>query len=162
MERGYFSIGADWDESSDREVYAGSMSIELIAYLATFEGILTYELKRRHVKPDDRHDLLYIRLFVVWKSEGYKKFRIFIHLIEYDKYVDWDEVKLKEYYKRYSNQLCTYTGSIKDTWLMNDGTVLMTGLDLDFAQRDGILNITISKGVKDEHTKRPEWINLEK
>jgi hypothetical protein len=37
----------------------------------------------------------------------------------------------------------------------------MTGLELDFTQRDGVLNITISEGVKDNHTRMPELIDLE-
>jgi hypothetical protein len=38
----------------------------------------------------------------------------------------------------------------------------MTKLQLDFTKRDwrdGVLNITISKGVKDKHTKRPFWLD---
>jgi hypothetical protein len=35
----------------------------------------------------------------------------------------------------------------------------MTKLELDFTQRNGVLNITISEGVEDEHTKRPVWID---
>jgi hypothetical protein len=104
----------------------------------------------------------HIRLLVAWKSEGYKNFCVFVHLIECNKWPYWDEIRLEEYYQRYADQLSTYTGPIKDTWLIHDGTVLMTELDLDFTQRDGVLNITISEGSKDEHAKRPEWINLNK
>jgi hypothetical protein len=44
--------------------------------------------------------------------------------------------------------------------LIPDGTVLMSILELDFTQRDGVLNITISESIRDDYTRRPEWINL--
>jgi hypothetical protein len=150
----HFSTGIDWDEEPDEEVYAGdTMNVDLVPLLSTFEGLLTYGLKKRGIEST------YIQLFVTWKSEGYKELRVFVHLIEYDGWCGWGKDKLEEYCQRYASQLCTYTGPIRDTWLMPDGTVLMTELELDFTQRDGVLNITISEGVKDEHTKKLEWFN---
>jgi hypothetical protein len=67
----------------------------------------------------------------------------------------WDMVKLKEYCQRYANQLDTYTDPIRDTWLTRDGAVLVTRLELDFMQRNDVLNIAISEGIKDDHTKKP-------
>jgi hypothetical protein len=155
--RGYFINGAVMNNYPDWEVYTGNMtSADLKSSLATFEGVLTYELQNRYVKST------YIRIFVAWKSEGYKKFRLFVQLIECDKQLYWSTAKLKEYYQRYGNQLCKYTGLVKDTWSIDDDTILVTELNLDFTQRDGVLNITISEGIKDEHTKRPIWINPER
>jgi hypothetical protein len=99
---------------------------------------------------------------VIWKSEGYKNFRMLLQLIKYGKKIYWDETMLEEYYQRYANQLSTYTGPIKDTWSISDGTVLMAKLELDFTQRDGVLNLTISEGIRDEHTRRPERIDPER
>jgi hypothetical protein len=82
-------------------------------------------------------------------------------LIECGKTFRCDKIKLEEYHQRYVSQLRTYTDPIKDTWLMHDGTVLMTRLELDFMKRDGRLNITISEGIKDDCTKRPKWIHPE-
>jgi hypothetical protein len=126
-----------------------------------FGGILMYVLERKHVKIGTRHEPTHILLLVAWKSEGYKKLRAFAHLIEYDKASCWDNLSQEEYYQRFTSQLRIYTGPIKDTWLMPDGTVLLTELGLDFTQRDGVLNVTISEGIEDENTKRPEWIHLE-
>jgi hypothetical protein len=55
--------------------------------LATFESILTYQLQRNYVKSNDQLESTYTLLFVAWKSEGYKKFRVCIHLIECDKQI---------------------------------------------------------------------------
>jgi hypothetical protein len=127
-----------------------------------FEGILTYELQREQVKCDNQLESTRIRLFMIWKSEGYKEFRARINLVEYDEKFDLDYIKSQNYYRSYAGQLRTCTNPIKDTWLLHDGTVLMTRLELDFTQRDGVLSLIISEGIGDEHTRRPEWINLKR
>jgi hypothetical protein len=149
---GYFSAGTYWNESPNGEVKSGSTtSADLTPFLSTFGGVLAYRLEEEYA------EATYIRLLVAWKSEGYKKFRVFVHLIEHEDWRDWSKVRLEEYYQRYASQLSTYTGPIKNTWLIEDDIVLMTALELDFTQRDDVLNITISESVKDEHTKRPVW-----
>jgi hypothetical protein len=101
----------------------------------------------------------YTLLFIALKYEGYKVFRTCVCLIECDKQIKWNLYKLEEYRQRYASQLCTYTGLVEDTWLLQDGTVLMTKLELDFTQGNGVLSITISEGIRDEYTRRPEWID---
>jgi hypothetical protein len=159
--RSSFRNGVDFDEGPDLEVDTGSMnSINLMPGWAEFEGAFMYELERKHAKPSNQLESTDILLLIAWKSEGYKKFRMFVHLIECNKWPFWGPAELEEYYLRYASQLLIYTGPIKDTWLIPGGAVLMTGLELDFTKRDGVLNITISDGVKDDHTKRLELINL--
>jgi hypothetical protein len=161
--RGHFSNGLRWNKEPDEEVDAGSTKrIGLLPFLSTFEGALMHVLERKHAKTSNLPEPTRILLFVAWKSEGYKKFRVFVHLIEYDKKFDWDKLNPAEYYQRYTSQLCIYTDPIKGTWLMPNGIVLVTELELDFTQRDGVLSVTTSEGVVDEHAKRPEWIDLEK
>src|SRR5690606_16124189 len=116
-------------------------------------------LRRKDVKFHYQHESTHILLFVAWKSEGYKKVRAFVHLIKHEGWCDWSEAKLEEYYKRYASEFCVYTGLIEDAWLMHDGKVLVTRLELDFMQRDGVLNIIISEGVEDEHTGMPVWVD---
>jgi hypothetical protein len=79
-------------------------------------------------------------------------------LIERDKWPHWrNEIHTDKHYRRYASQLSTYTGPIEETWLTHDNIVFMTRLELDFAQRDVVLNITVSKGVEDTHARRPIW-----
>jgi hypothetical protein len=159
-DRRWFNNGADWNKKPDEKVDAGNMmSADLIPFMAAFKGVIMYELQREHVKSDDQPESTHIRFLVAWKSEGYKKFCVFIHLIEYDKGVNWNRIKLEEYYQRHSNRLSEYTGPIKDKWLMNDGTVLVTRLELNFTRRDSILNMIVSEGVRDGRIKKPEWID---
>jgi hypothetical protein len=163
MNQKWFNTGVDWSRHPEKGVNIGNMMcVKLIPFLSTFGGVLTYEIQSKYGKFGNQSESTYIRLFVVWKYEVHKEIRACAHLIEYDEHDRWNEIKLEEYYQRYANQLCTYIGSIKDTWLIDDSTVLLTELDLDFTQRNGVLNITISEGVEDDHTKRPIWIDSEK
>jgi hypothetical protein len=153
----------EWNKYPDTEVNAGSMtSAVLTSSYAVFEGGLTYRLQRKSVKSDDQLESTYTLLFITWKSEGYKILRARVGLMECDKQIKWDSYKLREYRQRYYSQLSTYTGPIKDTWLIHDGTVLVTRLRLDFTQRDGALNITIFDYFKYDSAKRPEWIGPER
>jgi hypothetical protein len=127
--------------------------------MATFEGALICKLQREDVKPEDQSKSTHILFLVAWKFEGYGKFLAFVQLMECDKTFRWDEIEPEEYYQRYANQLCTYTDHIRNTWLIHDNMVLMTRLELDFTQRDSILNISVSEGVNDEHIRRPEQVD---
>jgi hypothetical protein len=152
-----FSYGAEWHMSSAREVGSRNMmSIEFKYSPEAFRGVVIYKLGRTYVKSKPIH------LFLVWKSDGYKRFRVYVRLLEYDKPFVWSEIRLKEYYQRCTHQLHTYTDPIEDTWLIPDGILLMTRLELAFVKRDGKLKVTISEGIRDSYIKRPEWINLER
>jgi hypothetical protein len=137
-------------------------SVDLIPFRVVFESALMYELERKRVITGNQPEPTDILLFVAWKSEGYEKFYVFANLIECDKQSYWRKTTLKEYYQRYANQLCTYTGPTEDIWLMSDGTVLMTRLELDFAQRNDVLDITISEVERDNNMRAPVHIDLER
>jgi hypothetical protein len=155
-----FNCGLNWNKGPNDEVDAGStISAVSISSWAIFEGIMTYRLQRKSIESDDQFESTYTLFFVSWKSEGYKKFCVFVKLMNCDKTFSWRKIDQEEYYQRYASQLSTYTGPVKDTWLLSDGTVLMTKLDLGFMQRDGVLTVTISNGVKDDHTKIPKLID---
>jgi hypothetical protein len=156
----WFKRSIDWYKEFDMEIDAGSMtSADLTSYWTVFESSLTYHLQRKRAESDNQLESTYTLLLITWKYEGYKELCACVHLLEYDKQIKWNLYKLGEYHQRYASQLSTYAGPIKDTWLMHDGTVLMTRLKLDFTQRVGVLNIVISEGVMDEPTKIPSWIS---
>jgi hypothetical protein len=158
--RGYFSTGVFLNGHPAQEVEAGRMkSFGFEPSPLVFEGVLAYELERRYTKPGEEFELTHVLLFVVWKSEGYRKLRAYINLVEYDEKFYWNNAKLDEYYRSNVDQLSIYTSPIRDTWLTRDGTVFMTNLELDFTQRHDALNIIISESVTDNYTRRPEWIN---
>jgi hypothetical protein len=143
------------------EIDAGSMtSAVLISSWATFEGGLMYQLRRKRVIYDGQFESTSTLLFIAWKSYGYKELCALVQLMECDETFRWYEIRLKEYYQKYASQLSTYP--ITTTWLMIDGTVLITRLELDFTQRESVLNISISEGIRNERTKRSIWINPER
>jgi hypothetical protein len=153
------SSDADWNKYPDWEVRTGNvMNAELIHFLSIFEGHLMYKLKRKNVKSHDQPKSTHIRLLLVWKSKGHNGFCVFAHLIERDTWFLQHEAKLEEYHQRYTNQFCTYTGPIEDTWLIDD-VILMTRLELNFTQRNSRLDLTISEGIWDSYAKKPEWID---
>jgi hypothetical protein len=159
----YFSAGADWNKHPGWDVMAGNMmKADLIPFREAFGGILMYILERKDDNLYNRPGSTFTLLLVAWESEGYKKFRVLVQLIECNKQPYWSKFKPEEYYQRYASQLYTYTGPIKDAWLISDGAVIMTRLELDFTQRDGVLNITISESVSDDYTRTTEWINLKR
>jgi hypothetical protein len=170
---GCFSNGAVLHDQSTQELDAVSIeNLEFTPFLASFEGSVMCELRRKYAESDDKSELISTLVFVGWKSEGYKNFRAFVQLIECDKTFHWESFELREYYQRYVNQLCAYTDLVKDTWLIDDGTALATELELDFTQRDGVLNIIVSeqaergeKGTEEvevDHTKRLVCIGPER
>jgi hypothetical protein len=155
-------INVLWHRLPGLEVDAGGMTnSSLLTYRSTFGGAIVYELQRKHIEYDNQPESIYIWLFMAWKSEGYKKLCVSVQLIECEKTFRWSKGDLKRYYQRYVNQFSTYTGSIEDTWLIHDSSVLMTRLELDFTQRDSVLNITISGGVMCDHIKRAKWVDPE-
>jgi hypothetical protein len=156
----FFSTGGTTNEFPDWKVEAGNMtSFELIYPLAVFEGALSYELQREYVESSERFESTCIRLFVTWKSKGYKKLHACVNLVECDRSFDWFHTELEEYYQRYTGQLSICADPIKDTWLIYDDAILITELELNFTQKDGVLNIIISEGVRDDRIKRPVWID---
>jgi hypothetical protein len=157
IDQEYFGHDMIENVSSDQEITGDRICLGFKPSLATFEGVLTYELQKD--ESGDVSKSTYFRLFVAWKLQGYKELCTGVYLIACDKKMEWNRNKLEECYQRHANQLSTYAGPIKDTWLLEDGAVVMIGLELDFTQRDGVLNINITEGVKDEHTKKPEWID---
>jgi hypothetical protein len=152
----YISTGADWNKDPGWEIDTGRLvNADLIPFQSAFEGVLSYRLQRKHVKPNNQRESTHIRLFVAWKSEDYKNFRMFVHLIKHDEPIEWNEIRLDEYYQQHANQLSRYAVPINETWSIGNDTVLMTKVELDFTKRDGVLNVTISKGTKNNRTKRP-------
>jgi hypothetical protein len=154
------SAYVDWNKHATQEVDAGNMtSAVLTSSWAEFEVDLMYRLQRKDAKSDEQLESIHTLLLITCKSEGYEEFCVFVQLIECDETFPWDKIRLKEFYQKYPDQFCMYTGSIKDTWLTRNGNVLITRLELDLTQSCGVLSITISDGIRNDYTKRPLWID---
>jgi hypothetical protein len=82
MSQKWFNTGADWNRCPEKEVNSGNVM---------------------SIKFGNQFEPTYIRFFMAWKCESYKKFHVFAHLIEYDEQIKWNEIELEEYYQRYAN-----------------------------------------------------------
>jgi hypothetical protein len=167
----HYGDGVFWHKGTDRRADTSNIaSVKFILLRTMFRGSVIYRLfqgaviyrLQKVVKSDEQPEPTHTLLFFAWKSEGYKKFCVFAQLIECDATFYWYKIRPEEYYQIYASQLCTYTGPIKNTWLTHDGTVFMTELKLDFMQRDGRLDLIVSEGISDDHTKRPVWFGSER
>jgi hypothetical protein len=105
----HFNSEEYWEDYPFRQVWIGELrTVDLKPSLSVFEGVLTCSLVRKYVEPNGRTKYKWILLFLIWKSEGYRDLRAFVRLIECKKGYYWNEVKLREYYQRYANQLNAY------------------------------------------------------
>jgi hypothetical protein len=128
-------------------------------------GILMYELKNTKKFNNDampsEDEERYIRLFMAWKVDSSKKFRVVSLLIEHDKGHIWDRdrlMKLAKYYMLYDIQ----HGPIELTWLMHDNTVLMTRADVTREAEYYKLEMTISKASIKDDTTRPYYFDVDR
>jgi hypothetical protein len=152
-----FIHGAEWNRYPARGMEAGNMmSIEFKSSLEASKGVIMYELRRNYVESTS------IQLFVTWESASYKEFRVCTHLLKCNNLFVWNEIRLKGYYRKCVRQLRTYTKPIEDTWLIHDGIVLRTRLELTFVKSNSRLNVTISEGIKDGRAKIAELISPER
>jgi hypothetical protein len=113
IRRRYSSNSAYLIMDPDKQVHADSIKrINLAPSPSTFKGVSMYSLKRKGVEST------YIRLFVIWKYENYRKFQVFLRLTVNNKCYNWYKIHLKDDYYSHASQLYKYTGLIKYTWLL--------------------------------------------
>jgi hypothetical protein len=156
--RRIFATFMDWDVFTKKEVDASNMTGGCLSSpFAVFEGGLMYQLQRKDIESGNQSESTSILFFITWVSEGHREFRVRVQLMECDKTFSWHKIDVREYYKRYVDQL--YNSPKEDAWLIHGSTVLLTGFVLDFTQEYGVLNITISEGAYDKGIKRPVWLD---
>jgi hypothetical protein len=125
-------------------------------------GVLMYKLQRKNMdeKATSSEEATCIQLFMIWNVNNSREFCIYSHLIEHDKGHVWDKDKLMKLAKCYKLVNIQY-GSIKETWLMHDNTVLMTSLNM-IHEEDYELEIIISEGSISDNTQRLKYIDLDR
>jgi hypothetical protein len=130
-------------------------------------GALMYKLQKKSTNQLNK-DAIYseeearhIQLVMFWRvNNSSKEFYIYSLLIERDKNQVWDGDRLielaKYYYLRYTRH-----ESIKDTWLMHNNTVLVTGVNATREESYYKLEMTIYEtSVEDNDTRRPRYIDV--
>jgi hypothetical protein len=95
---------------------------------------------------------------VVWRILKYNELYADVLLVEHGKGFGKDN--LREFYRKNTNRFRWFTYSNTKIWSLDDNTALMT----TFKIMNGycILNITISEVKKDNNTRTPVHIDLER
>jgi hypothetical protein len=126
-------------------------------------GALIYKLQRKqlHEFNETSEDTSSaIHLLVVWEISKSNKLYADVLLVEHDKGFDWEKDSLKELCRNNINRFRLWPGSVTETWSLNDSMALMVTSKM--MNRDYILDITISEVEKDNDTRMPVHINLER
>jgi hypothetical protein len=131
------------------------------------KGALLYKLQRKHANKTGNYynnstssikDITTnIHLLVIWNVKNYNH-RFCVSLIECAGEFAWNEDKLWELYRKHSNQVYENYKSDIVTWLLSDGAVLKTKLDVTYGS-DCKLDIVISKGTGKDEMSEPIQID---
>jgi hypothetical protein len=92
---------------------------------------------------------------------GWHEYGFYACLIECANDYTWDENKLWLFYREYRKKICKNCKDKINTWLMNDGTLIKTKLDVSYGS-DYKLNIVISDGTGIHNMKKPLQFDLER
>jgi hypothetical protein len=125
-------------------------------------GVLIYKLQRKDIN-ELNEEAIYsedeatsTQIFMVWKVKNSRELYVYSRLIEHDKDHIWNRDRLMKLAKSYELFNIQH-GPIKETWLMHDNTVLMTGLNMTHEKECYKLEITISSK---NDVQRPQHIDL--
>jgi hypothetical protein len=129
-------------------------------------GVLMYKLQRKTTVQSNgdvisnEKKTTCIQLAIIWKVKDSKEFLTASYLLEHNEDCVWDRVKLKRLVKHYKLANIQH-GTIENTWLMHDNTVLMTSLNVSHEEECYKLEMTISKGSIKDDTQRPRYIDVD-
>jgi hypothetical protein len=125
-------------------------------------AVLIYEVQRHNadqsiVNAVSREKTMCTWLAIIWKINHRKEFLTASYLIEYDENRGWNRdklMKLVKYYELTNIQ----NGSVEETWLMHDNTVLLTKLNVTHKVSYN-LGVTISETGMGDDTRRPLYFD---
>jgi hypothetical protein len=160
----YFGDNVIWLIPPDQKVDANAItnvSFEKDATKDRFASALLYKLqKRRHLESNTDNAATEgkstsYQLLVMWGTRNKYKPSARVLLIEHSNAITLDEDILKKLHIMYLPRLMD-DKFVRDTWLLDDTTVLVTTLEW------GIYNafeITISKGGMEYSSMKPLWVS---
>jgi hypothetical protein len=163
----YFGYHVIWLRSPDQKVDANTVirsSFGNDVAKDKFSCALLYKLQRKMgPKSNDQSNAdnistegtsTSLQLLVIWKYNVKYKNRFFTRalLISHGNTIIWDEDTLKKLHYMYF-ALLRDDYNIKDTWLLDDETVLMT--TLKWKKDSCTFKITISEGTREDDSMEP-------
>jgi hypothetical protein len=131
-----------------------------------FASVLLYKLRRKkQFESDDQSNAdntftkdtsTDLHFLVIWRSNNeWSKFSVRTLLIKHSNTITWNEDKLEKLHSMYLN-LLKDDQIVRDTWLLDDVTVLMTILRRKV--RRHTIEITITEGTREDDSMEPLWI----
>jgi hypothetical protein len=167
----YFGHNVIWFRPPDQKVDANAMtkaSFGKNIFEIKFTSALMYKLQRKkRLESNDQSDAnnastenasTSFQLLVIWKS-NYRhsaRFSIRALLIKHSNTITWDENTLEKVRSMYP-ALLKDDHNIKDTWLLDDTTVLTT--TSNWKKVSCTTKITISEGTQEDDSMDPLWVS---
>jgi hypothetical protein len=124
-------------------------------------GALMYRVRKQthrsaEVGEDTSSD---VHLLIVWVTSQSKELYTDVLLVECDRGFDWEKSNLQAFCFKNIRQFRWSSGSITETWSLEDNVVLMTTFKIN---EDCIFDITISEVERDNNTRVPAHIALKR
>jgi hypothetical protein len=177
----YFGLDVVWNIPTDQKVDVNAKTRVSFAKSVTkheFENALIYRLQRKRIEANDQFNAdntltedtsTYLQLLVIWGfSEKWEKNAIITWedtlsysssvralLIKHSNTITWNEDTLEKLRYMYLS-LLRDDKIVKDTWLLDDTTVLMTTSEQKMGHA---IEITISEGTKEDGATEPLWVS---
>jgi hypothetical protein len=158
--------GLECHRPPDYKVYAGDITRSgfIIKSGDASFSVLTYKLQRRQpyesaVTGEDT--LSAAHLLVVWRISESKELHTDVLLIEHSKALILNEGRLNKLYHKNHNWLKEYTGTISDTWSMDNNMTLKTTFSARNLKGNTELSISISEE-RDEYAMKPFCIDFKR
>jgi hypothetical protein len=163
-----FGHNAIWIRSPDQKVDTNGMTSASFGKDTSkreFANVLLYKLqKKRRSEYNDQSDvdstfigdsLTSFRLLLIWKLNNKHNICVRALLIRHSNTISWNEDTLEKLHSMHL-PLCKDDDVIKDTWLLDDATVLMTTSKRK--KEKCTFEITISEETRKCSSMEPLWI----
>jgi hypothetical protein len=164
----YFGYHTIWNIQPDQKGDVNAMisaSFVKEAVKREFENALIYKLqKKKSIESGSQSKMdntstedtsTSIQLLVIWKSDNSHEFPVRALLIKHNNTTTWCEDTLEKLHSMYPF-LFKDNPTAKDTWLLDDATVLM--IMLKWEKQTRTIKIAISDGTRDDDSMGPLWV----
>jgi hypothetical protein len=163
----YFVHNAIWIRSPDQKVDANTVARASLGRDVTkdeFSSALIYKLQRKNIESGSQPNAdktfsedtsTSIQLLIMWRSTEKDELSLHALLIKHSNEIIWDEDKLKKLYSMHLDLLVN-DKAVRDTWLLDNVTVLRTMLRWEYGKN--MTEIIISEETKEDDSKEPLWV----
>jgi hypothetical protein len=168
----YFSNDAVCPKLFSQQANIGTemkASFEVNTTRVDFESALLFKLQRYYdnqysmstsTTGVDKDEAMHVYMLVAWKVKDSKHF-VYVVLVKHNKEFIWNEDNLKKLYYENHDRFKEYSGTISDTWLMDDSMALETTFRVRDLEGSFELSISISEE-RDDYAIKPFYIDLER